>query len=80
MLVSSPVEKGREAARQVAGRAVSDGLPQVGVLDSSGFGSLHPGYFVVFSGVYGASGDAQAALQTVRARGFRSAYVMRVAP
>jgi hypothetical protein len=80
VLVSSPVQKGREAAQHVAGRAVSDGLPQVGVLDSSSFGSLHPGYFVVFTGVYGASDDAQAALQTVRARGFRSAYVMRVAP
>jgi hypothetical protein len=49
------------------------------VLDSSGFGTLHPGYYVVFSGVYGAAGDAQAALETVRARGFAGAYVTRIA-
>jgi hypothetical protein len=80
ILVSSPVANGKAPARQVALRAARDHLPQVGVLDSSRFGSLHPGYFVVFSGVYGASGDAQAALQTVRARGFGAAYVTRVAP
>jgi hypothetical protein len=80
VLVSAPVAGGRDAPAGVAARAARDGLPQVGVLDSGAFGSLHPGYFVVFSGVYGASGDAQAALQTVRARGFGGAYVTRVAP
>jgi hypothetical protein len=50
------------------------------VLASSTFGTLHPGYYVVFSGVYGAAGDAQAALQTVHARGFAAAYVTRIAP
>jgi len=52
----------------------------VGVLDSSTFASLHPGYLVVFSGVYGAPVDASLALATVRARGFGQAYVLRVAP
>jgi hypothetical protein len=80
VLASSPVANGRDAARRVAGRAARHGLPKVGVLDSSRFGGLHPGYLVVFSGVYGASGDAEAALQTVRARGFGTAYVARVAP
>jgi hypothetical protein len=80
VLVSSPIANGKKPPRQVAARAARDRLPQVGVLSSSRFGSLHPGYYVVFSGVYGASGDAQAALQTVRARGFGGAYVVRVAP
>jgi hypothetical protein len=80
VLVSAPSTKGRTAAKAFAAHAAKDGLPQVGVLDSSSFGSLHPGYYVVFSGIYGAAGDAQAALETVRARGFGGAYVAHVAP
>ena len=81
VLVSSPATRGQTkplAPRDAAPRDA--GLPQVGVLDSSAFASLHPGYYVVFSGVYGAPGDAQTALETVRARGFGGAYVLRVAP
>ena len=80
VLVQSPAPNGRKGAAAFAAHAAHDGLPQVGVLDSSSFGTLHPGYYVVFSGVYGAAGDAQAALQTVHARGFAAAYVTRIAP
>jgi len=79
VLVSAPAPKGRRGAAAFAAHAARSGLPKVGVLDSSGFGTLHPGYYVVFSGVYGAAGDAQAALETVRARGFAGAYVTRIA-
>ena len=76
----SPATHGRAKPLALAAGAARRGLPQVGVLDSSAFASLHPGYYVVFSGVYGAAGDAQIALETVRARGFGGAYVLRVAP
>jgi hypothetical protein len=80
VLLSSPAASGRRAPLAFAAGAARDGLPQVGVLDSSSFASLHPGYLVVFSGVYGAPVDANLALATVRARGFGQAYVLRVAP
>ena len=80
VLLSSPSTHGRKAPLAAAAHAVKSGLPQVGVLRSSTFASLHPGYYVVFSGVYGAPGDAQAALETVRSRGYGGAYVLRVAP
>jgi hypothetical protein len=80
VLTEAPAPGGQKGALAFAAHAAKDGLPQVGVLDSGAFGTLHPGYYVVFSGAYGASGDAQAALQTVRARGFGGAYVTRIAP
>jgi hypothetical protein len=80
VLGSSPAAHGQTKPLAFAAGAARHGLPQVGVLDSSAFASLHPGYYVVFSGVYGAAGDAQVALATARARGFGGAYVLRVAP
>lgn len=80
VLVSTPAAKGSKEPRRVARAAARHGLLQVGILDSSRFGSLHPGYYVVFSGVYGAPGDAQIALQTAKDRGYGAAYVIRVAP
>src|SRR5579862_7118860 len=56
VLLSAPSDKGVKKPHAAAEAAARHGLPQVGVLDSSAFGSLHPGYFVVFSGVYGAAG------------------------
>jgi hypothetical protein len=80
VLLSSPVTLGSKAPLALAARAARNGLPQVGILDSSAYASLHPGYDVVFSGVYGALADAETALQTVRARGFGSAYTRQISP
>ena len=55
------------------------GVPQVGILVSSLYASLHPGYTVVFSGVYATGAAASAALANVHARGFPGAYQARVA-
>ena len=44
------------------------------MLDSARFSSLHPGYYVVFSGVYGSKTQADAALRTARSSGFAGAY------
>jgi hypothetical protein len=77
-LVSYPVTGGTAAALATAGRAARGGLPEVGVIDSSEFSSLHPGYYIVFSGVYSSLGEAQAALPSVRATGFSSAYTRQI--
>ena len=74
VLISYPKDSGRESALATATRAAKARLPEVGILDSDHFSSLHPGYFVVFSGIYGSQGRAEAALRTARASGFAGAY------
>ena len=78
VLVSYPKTTGRTAASTAAERAAR-GLRQVGVLDSSSFASLQPGYFVVFSGIYPTQRAAETAVPTARQAGFRGAYTREVA-
>ncbi len=78
VLESVPTSTGRAFAVDRAKRARSAGLPQVGVLDSSNYSSFHPGYYVVFSGVYGSAGQAASAVSTARSHGFRDAYQKQV--
>jgi hypothetical protein len=78
VLVSVPKVQGRPAAVDVASAARARGLQRVGVLDSSRFASLHPGYWLVFSDRYETEAEATSAL--MRARTFtKSARVQRVA-
>lgn len=79
VLVSYPKTNGAAAAHATALRALHAHLPQVGVLDSSGYASLQPGYLVVFTGEYGSHDAADAALATARQAGFAAAYVRQVA-
>ena len=79
MLVSYPKTTGRIEALDKATAAAKAGLPQVGILDSSRFASLQPGYFVVFAGIYGSQTDADTAVPTVRAAGFAGAYTRQIA-
>ena len=69
---------GRALAVARARSASTAGLPSVGVLDSSRFSSLHPGYFVVFSGVYDSDAQAERARAAVSAKGFQAAYVRQI--
>ena len=78
VLFSYPKTTGTDAALATASRAAHAGLPEVGLLDSDRFSSLHPGYYIVFSGVYSTSGEADAALRTARASGFSSAYTRQI--
>jgi hypothetical protein len=78
VLISYPTRTGRAAPLQTASRAASLGLPEVGVLTSSDFPSLHPGYYVVFSGRYSSRADAEAALPSARATGFGGAYARQI--
>jgi hypothetical protein len=79
VLVSFPKTNGRPASLQTADRAARAGLDQVGVLDSSHYASLQPGYFVVFTGVYPGKSDADGAVPTVRQAGFGGAYSRQIA-
>lgn len=66
VLASYPQTGGRKPADTRAKQARAKGLPQVGVLDSSSYASLHPGYWVVFSGIYGSEAEATSALESAR--------------
>jgi len=78
VLESLPVTAGRKRAVARAQRAKHNGLHQVGILVSSQYSSLHPGYYVVFAGVYRTQPDAMAALSAAHAKGFPDAYQTRV--
>jgi hypothetical protein len=78
-LATIPQTKGRQVAVTRARRARGTGLSAVGILDSSLFASLHPGYWIVFSGIYASEAEATSALE--RARKFtRAATVRHVVP
>jgi hypothetical protein len=65
------------AARARAKQASKAELPDVGLLESGRFASLHPGYVIVFSGVYATLDDALAALPRA-ARAFPHAYAQEI--
>ena len=44
------------------------------MLDSSRFSSLHPGYFVVFFGIYDNEAEAQSHVIEAHRRGYREPY------
>src|SRR5205823_4691922 len=62
VLDSLPAPPGRAQAYAEARRAIRSGLKKVGVLDSSQYSSLHPGYLVVFTGIYSNEVAAQSAI------------------
>lgn len=78
VLVSLPTSAGRPQAVGRAREAVRAGLDEVGVIDSSEYASLHPGYYVVFSGVYPTIGAAQDAVSDAAEAGFENAYARRI--
>jgi hypothetical protein len=78
-LASLPQTEGRRAAERRAQDARRAGLRAVGILDSSQYASLHPGYWIVFTGVYGSAAEASSALPPAR-RFARTATVRRVVP
>jgi hypothetical protein len=65
-LTSVPQIEGRKEAEARARVARRRGLAQVGVLDSSRYASLHPGYWIVFSGVYDSEAEATSALEAAK--------------
>lgn len=77
VIASMPTAGGRPPAIRKAREALASNLPEVGVLDSGEFSSLHPGYYVVFSGIYE---DQRAAVQAAPRvqRLYPAAYVRQI--
>jgi hypothetical protein len=66
VIASTPTSAGRAQAVRKAREALRNRLPEVGVLESAEFSSLHPGYYVVFSGIYEDQRDAVRAAPRVQ--------------
>ena len=79
VLVSAPKARGRDQAVAVAQQARTRGLRGVGVLDSSEFASLRPGYWMTFSGRYASEAEATGSLRRARVA-VKGARVQRVVP
>jgi hypothetical protein len=79
VLLSLPQANGRPAAAAKATEARSGGLRRVGILDSSKYASLHPGYYVVFTGIFDSEPEAASSLQRARAV-FPTAYQREIVP
>jgi hypothetical protein len=80
VVASVPETNGREAALRLARAAIRAGMPRVGVLDSSEFASLRPGYIVIFSGSYESEDEALAAVEAAQSRGYPRAYEREITP
>jgi hypothetical protein len=80
VLDSVPVREGRDSATESARRALRAGVSEAGVLESSEFSSLRPGYYVAFAGVHDTLQEATTAVSDVRSKGFPVAYVREVSP
>jgi hypothetical protein len=80
VLTSVPLSQGRDAAADVARRALRAGVTEAGVLESSDFSSLRPGFHVAFAGVHDTLDEATTALPGVRGKGFPLAYVREIRP
>jgi hypothetical protein len=78
VLLSLPESGGRAAAARAARQALNAGLTDVGVLNSSDYSSLHPGYFVVFSGIYDTLEEAKSGLDTAQSS-YPQAYTRQIA-
>ncbi|MDX6512369.1 MAG: Double zinc ribbon [Gaiellaceae bacterium] len=78
VLNSIPKAGGRAQATTEAKKALAAGLKPAGVIDSDTFSSLHPGYYVVFSGIFGTQGEALDAAATAHAKGYATAYARPV--
>jgi hypothetical protein len=78
VLASLPESAGRAAAVSAGQKASQAGLSDVGVLNSSDFSSLHPGYWVIFSGIYDTIGEAKGGLDTARGT-YPQAYTRQIA-
>jgi hypothetical protein len=80
VLQSLPTANGRSFALAQAAAAGQSGLEEVGIIDSSEYSSLHPGYFVLFTGIYSSFDDANTGVTAARTHGYPRAYPQRITP
>ena len=78
VIASLPTATGARQATERALAAAQRGLPQAGVLVSDAFASLHPGYLVIFSGIYATLAEAQRAAGAAQLL-YPGAYSRRIA-
>lgn len=71
---------GEADARAIADQAAAAGVLQTGVLDSSAYPSLNPGYWAVYSGPYTTKEEAEQAAAGIRTQGYPEAYAREVTP
>ena len=79
VLASLPQASGRPAATTKARDALEAGLRQVGVLRSDEYSTLHPGYFVVFAGIYRSMAEAEDGVAAARDAGYDTPYAREIA-
>jgi septal ring-binding cell division protein DamX len=72
--------EGSESAARATQRAASAAGLDAGVLRSSDFRSLRPGYWVVFSGTFGSQADAARRASRAKSLGYGDAYPRFVSP
>ena len=77
VLASIPQSAGRAGATSEGREALAAGLTDVGVIDSSEYSSLHPGYFVVFSGIFNSQSEASGALDSAKTS-YPQAYTRQI--
>jgi hypothetical protein len=77
VIASIPTGSGRGDAVRKAREVLRSGLPEVGVIDSAEFSSLHPGYYVVFSGIYSQQREALRAAPRVQGL-YPAAYIRQI--
>jgi hypothetical protein len=78
VIASIPARRtGLADATAKAKEALARGVAGAGVLDSARFASLHPGYYVVFAGVYTSLDQAQSAAHRVASK-YPNAYARQV--
>lgn len=80
VLDSQPAVNGRVGAVAEAKQALRLGLTQVGVIDTAQFSSLHPGYFIIFAGVYDTEAEAQGHVVDAHLKGYRGPYARQIVP
>jgi hypothetical protein len=71
--------RGRAPAEARATEARNAGLDQVGILRSSDYSSLEPGWYAVFTGIFDSRSQAESRLSTARAT-YPTAYLRHVRP
>jgi hypothetical protein len=77
VIASLPASGGRARAISKAREVLANKLPEVGVIDSGEFSSLHPGYYVVFSGIYADQRAALGGIERVQSL-YPAAYIRQI--
>ncbi len=79
IVASVALTRGRKAADRAAAQARARGVPNVYVAFSSDYPTLRRGFYAIYSGPYPTLAEALKKLESIRGRGYVSAYTRRLA-